>query len=128
MDENVGKYYIELGQWLLEHPGFDPGTTTINMFAWGDEFKRLAKSFGACEKVIRDDYYILRKRFGPIIFDLFSTRTSVCERVQVGEKEIPEQVIPARSEEIVPAHKEPIYEWKCPESILADTKADEVTT
>jgi hypothetical protein len=55
--------------------------------------------------------------------DLYSSKKDICRRIQVGEKEIPEQIIPAKPEEIIPAHTEPIYEWRCPESILEKNRS-----
>lgn len=43
-------------------------------------------------------------------------KTNVCERVKVGEMEIPERVIsarPAEDERVVPAHVEEVFEWRC---------------
>ena len=43
-------------------------------------------------------------------------KSNVCERVKVGEREVPETVIPARpaqAEVVIPARTEEIFEWRC---------------
>src|SRR6267142_3161814 len=117
-----GESFVRLGQFLIEHPEFETTlpTTRLNFVATGEgQLESLAKSFGECKKVVDDNYFILRKQFGTVEVDLFTYREQICERVKVGEKEVPEQIVPAREEEIVPAHTEPIYEWKCPDSLLS---------
>jgi predicted RNase H-like nuclease len=46
-------------------------------------------------------------------------RNAVCERRQVGTKEVRRQVAVTTREEVV---QEPVYEWTCPDSLLASAK------
>ncbi len=124
MNMSVGEMFIEAGRFLLAHPKIAERVSdqTVNISTWDKErFLELAREFGACEKTDDGTHYILRKSFGGLVFDLYIVRSQICERVQIGEKEVPEQIIPAKAEEFIPAHTEPIYEWKCPESVLSRT-------
>jgi hypothetical protein len=119
---SIGNDFIALGQYLNERPEVAEEITAKQFSVYVSDLKELAKHIGACEKISRDSYFSLLKTFGSVWVEFFTMRENVCERVKVGEKEIPEQVIPAepaKPEQIVAAHTEPIYEWKCPESILA---------
>ena len=43
-------------------------------------------------------------------------KPGVCERVKVGERPVPETVVPARpaeAERLIPAHTEEVWEWQC---------------
>lgn len=82
-----------------------------------------AKIFGSCEKNVDEAFYRLIKKFGVIELRAIEYRSAVCERIVIGVKEIPETILPAREETIVPAHVEEIYEWHCPESLLASDSA-----
>jgi hypothetical protein len=46
-------------------------------------------------------------------------RNQVCERKQVGTREVRRQVPVTTREEVV---VEPVYEWSCPDSLLASAK------
>jgi hypothetical protein len=81
---------------------------------------KYAAAFGkAAKDVLGDNLFILRRTFGTIKLEANWTRDRVCERVVVGQREIPDQIIPAKPEEFIPGHKEDVYEWRCPESILS---------
>jgi hypothetical protein len=92
----------------------------VNLFAWTKEsFTEKAKIFGAAKKASDENYLMLQKRFSSTVgVDLNGHHSEICERVQVGEREIPEVIVPAQNEQIIPARVEPIYEWKCPDSVL----------
>jgi hypothetical protein len=66
-----------------------------------------------CEKEHTDNYFHLVRKFGPHTLKVTWGRDDVCERVQVGTKHVPEEVIPA--------HDEPIYEWDCTKPILGSS-------
>jgi hypothetical protein len=63
---------------------------------------------GKFEKRAITDYFWLRKEFGPISYDLNVARSTICDKVVVGTRVVPE--IPA-----VPEHVEEVIEWKCGE-------------
>jgi hypothetical protein len=68
------------------------------------------------KKVADDSFELIAKREGFSVKGYFQ-RDAVCTRVQVGVKQEPEHVLPARpaeEERIIPAQEVPIYEWRCP--------------
>lgn len=86
-----------------------------------EQMTAIAKAFGTCKKKFEGEWFRLIKTFGVITLTATDLRSSVCERVQVGTKVIPEQISPAveaRPEEVIPEHEEAIYEGYCPESLL----------
>lgn len=84
------------------------------------DMARLAKSIGVpFEKTSSDTWYSLRKRFGPHTIQVTSARENVCEQVLVGTKTVqkPDPDLLAAVPTVTVA--EPVFEWKCPDSILA---------
>lgn len=76
-----------------------------------EDFKKTAKIIGRAKKDWSDSHVSMEKQFSrSVVFRNYISRKQVCERVVVGTKEIAEQVIPARTEEIV--------EWKCSNKAL----------
>lgn len=106
----------ELALFLMWHPEVKlPSTTEINIFgATQAELIAGARAFGQSEKIYSNDYFTLRKAFpGGIHLDFFCDRAKVCERRVVGQRTVPEHVIPAQAETVVPEHVEDIVEWDC---------------
>jgi hypothetical protein len=86
-----------------------------------EELQAAARVMGGFKKKF-DDYYVnLTKKFSKTLsMEAYIPRNQVCERVVVGQKEVPAQAaIPARE-----AHMEDIVEWRCPEdfSLLKEDK------
>lgn len=115
--------FIALGSFLAEHPDLDAVVSEQKINVYLPDLAKYARSIGTCEKVHEDRYYNLRKSFGKVTVDFFAMREEVCKRVKVGEKVVPEHIIPARPEEVVPETKEDVYEWQCSESLLATEEA-----
>ena len=90
-----------------------------------EEFATFARAMGSGKKSFSNNYAGLDKTVGVMEFRVYAARETICHRVQVGEKAIPaqpERIEPAQPERILPAEPEriePIYEWVCPESLLA---------
>jgi hypothetical protein len=105
------------------NPDFPQFLDEINVFERGgrEALARQARCFGHCEKDVDDVWFMVKRDFGQIRLVLNAYRDKVCERVLVRTEEVPEHIIPAIAEEIVPAHKKEIYEWKCPDSLLNTT-------
>jgi len=117
----------DLADWVESHSHPElqiPGLDRVDIFPHddGESLPLYAKAMGTVEKEADDSFFMLRKNFGSIQLEVNWWREQVCERVKVGEKVIPEQIFPAKSEEIIPEHVENVYEWKCPESILTGKK------
>ena len=86
----------------------------------------LVRALGTCTKHYNEDFigaFAVRRMFGSIAFRGIANRDAVCERVEVGQNHIPECVIPAKPEETIPAHIEPIYEWRCSDTTLLEEPA-----
>jgi hypothetical protein len=113
-------------EYLESHPDIAPSmaTTCLNLWASSkEEFLTLRRKTGASEKVtwgLNDERLALRKHFrGGFYLDVNVDKEQTCQKVQVGTKVSPahdEIKIPAKPETI-----EPVYDWICPDSFLADT-------
>jgi hypothetical protein len=99
-----------IADWIEVHPDLPlPSQTQLDFLSGVDtkeDLAKFARGFGEC-----------KKDFGGIKLRAVAWRKNVCERVVVGTREVPEEIIPAR---LVPAHMEDIVEWKCPESLLEE--------
>lgn len=110
----------QVADFFAEHPELcPPYGETFNIFAHDREhLAEKARSFGTCDKVEQDYWYVLRKVFGPHKVDLTIERECVCTKVQVGTRTVtkpdPEAIAAVPTIEV----EEPIYEWECPDSIL----------
>lgn len=113
----------KLADWLEAHPGLpEPTLARVDLWAWNKkDFTTYARLMGSATKQITDYHFMLKTSAeeSGIPVELTIRREEICERVPV-EVEVPEQIIHARAEEIIPAHVETKYEWRCPESILAE--------
>ncbi len=90
-----------------------------------EQFNAHARALGSFEKQQDDDGndFLLVKYFGNRRLEVQVDRVAVCERIVVGTEEVPETVIPAQEEKVIPAHTRERYEWKCP-SVLADLEPE----
>jgi hypothetical protein len=96
----------KLADFVEKHPTLGEELSAVSILVYActsEEFIQLAKELGSGEKVSEDSWYTLRRRFGPHRFELFTDRNEVCERVLVGTQTV----------------LKPVYEWHCPDSILA---------
>ena len=76
-----------------------------------------ARAMGSVDKIMDNNYFNIRKSFGPITYEVYAPREEVCERVVVGTKHIPASFVPEQYSE---AHEEEIIEWHCPEALLME--------
>lgn len=109
------------------------GGLTLYLFALSKEdFAKQARLIGSAEKQDNGMYLTMHKNFSPTVkLDLSCDRDKICERVQVGERVLPaepERIIPETILPAKPETREPIWEWRCPDSLLALDKADAITT
>lgn len=132
MDE-ARKKFIDglraLADWFEAHPDIPTprGEVAINLYSMDtkEEAATFARALGRCDKRYQDSILYISRRFGAIRLEALFMRDSVCTKRVVGTREIPEQVIPARSEEIIPARTEEIVEWDC-EPILKPSDPEPV--
>lgn len=88
-----------------------------------EEFQRCARALGTFAKTADDNYFNCTREFdNGARIQVFIARSAVCERVQVGVKHFPEEVIPAK---VIPAREEPIYEWRGGAAAQAVTRTTE---
>lgn len=65
-------------------------------------------------------FFVLRRRITPhTTIEVTLAREQACERVQVGTETV---MVPAEDAPMVEV-EQPVYEWKCPESLLAGAEA-----
>jgi hypothetical protein len=111
-----------LADFFEAHPEQLPSGVTVNLYPGTKEkFQSFLKAAGSVTKEYREAHDLMwaRKDFGGGVgIDCNIARSKVCERVLVETRIIPEHVIPASAETVVPAHEEPVYEWRCG-SVLA---------
>lgn len=79
----------------------------------------IAKGLRTFDKNYSDSLLTVSRKFGPVNARFVASRSSVCKRVVVGIEEIPEQVIPAKEAQVIPAHTVEKVEWDCTPSLLA---------
>lgn len=105
-----------LTEFLDSHPAAPlPYLGTMNAFVeTKEEMAEAARGIGGkIAKDSLDNFYYLRKEFGPIGYHVNIEREKICKKVVIGTRTIPatpERTIPA-SPEIV----EEITEWQCGE-------------
>lgn len=121
--ENFIRGLREMAQFLEANPDTDPTTYPGNgrEFSVYDRHEKsdaamLAKLMGKCDKEFTSEQFVLSKTFGgeggPRLAFYFM-RATVCERVVVGQKVIPAQVVPAKEEYTLPEVVIDEVEWRC---------------
>jgi hypothetical protein len=71
------------------------------------------------KKVLSDTFFSVESEIENFTLKISVYRNQVCEKRQVGTREVRRQVPVTTREEIV---QEPVYEWTCPDSLLASAK------
>ena len=107
--------------WLEQHPTYINlySTLRVDTFVYSkEELAEAARIMRHADKSVIGDYFTVRKTFGEHTVDVNAPRTEVCRKVVTGTREIPEQVVPARTEDIV--------EWVCDEPLLKPTVSEAV--
>ena len=118
--------FRQLADFIEAHPEFshDYSGYVISNCGVGDtkeNVRNCALAMGYADKEFTENGLLrLVKKFGPglthhVAFD----RSAVSERVVVGTKEIPEHVITASAEMVIPSRTEEIVEWKCEPILMA---------
>lgn len=107
----------QIADFLEAHPEIDlPEARLTNYSLDKSKAPLVARAMGKAEKVWADTLFTLRRNFGEITLEYHGLRSNICERVIVGKTHVPEVHVPARIAEeahTVPAHEEPVYEWRC---------------
>lgn len=109
----------ELADFVDRNPELFTYGITVDLFAEDRaEFAEKARAFGSAEKRTMGSWYLLRKRFGPHTLELTIEREKICERVQTGTRIVTKPDPVAVADVPLVDVEEPVYEWKCPDSIL----------
>ena len=102
----------------ISYPDFSMNHYVYPEYSGGEEvqgsaLKKIAsaaKAMAPCEKTYGEHYFKIIKKFGIVNLGFSTSRGGICTSRVVGQKEIPEQIIPARTEDIL--------EWDCAPSLL----------
>lgn len=114
----------ELADFVEAHPEIDAASTfTLNLWMHeksdlADWMKRLGGKWDKYTGL--DAYFIMRRMFGPHRIELNANREAVCERTQVGTKTVEKPDPELLAAVPLVTVEEPVYEWKCPDSLLAE--------
>lgn len=105
----------ELANFYEFNPDLEvPALRSFDTFVGNKEsLRQYAERLGSFEKVEQGSYFVLRRWFGNIKFEVNIARDKVCRRVKVGEREVPAK----------PAHTKPIYEYECPDSLFRENES-----
>jgi hypothetical protein len=127
MDKSEREYVEGLramADFLEEHPEGIPTYTGIVIDHYpGTKADLVAKAReigGKWDKADLGSIFLLKQSFGPHSIEINVDRSEVCERVATGEMETVTMTDPNAPKITV---TQPVYEWKCPESLLADAEA-----
>lgn len=108
-----------LADWLEATPDFDlPLVCASHLTHNVAELARLGSLMGTAEKTTSGSFVGLRRRFGPVELKVQAFHEDVCERVQVGTRPAEKVKLPEGATWQTEIVEEPVYEWRCPESIL----------
>lgn len=119
--------------WLEANPTLIPEFSHFRAVVYAKDPEDLAakmRVLGPCEKHTTDWSIGAIRKFGEHAVDLFTERSNVCERIEVGEEEVEEEVsdadpIPEGARVVGTVVRQvirrtvPKYEVKCPPSLLA---------
>jgi len=96
---------------------------------WGRDkatLSALARAFGKCDKVYRDDLFELHKQFGAITVKVVAARSAVCRQVVTEEKVtemVPDPAVVENAPLVEVERVVQTVEWVCYDPILAETAA-----
>ena len=110
-----------LADFLEQTPEFDDFCLPLEVLSFAKGKMQLAataKLIAPCIKQTCGDwFYFIRDFGGEVRIKACIERTALCEKVEVGKR-----IVPARPETVLPAtpeKEETVWEWVCPDSILA---------
>src|SRR6185436_13988075 len=66
-----------------------------------DDAVNVVRALGSCHKRYDDNLFRVTKEFGAVTASFIFMRGAVCTRRVVGEEEIPEEIVPAHTREII---------------------------
>lgn len=103
----------QLADFYEDRPNLPQPSTSLCAYMPKSLARETMSSIGNFEKEYNGDYFSALKTIGGLELRFATPRENVCEKVVVGTKLIPRQVLPATAETIIEAHEEEITEWQC---------------
>lgn len=104
---------------IVEHSTEELDLVGITVNSWcatPEQMVQRAKGIGGrFDKVVLDNYYVLRQPVGEHTLDVFMPRTAVCTKVVVGQEEVE---VPDPDAPRITITRD-ITEWDCTPSVLA---------
>lgn len=101
----------EVADFLEKNPSVPcPRYETLYVPTDKDGLREAAKAPGHADKGAFGEQFYIDRTFGPVKITFAADRAEVCRKVVKGTREVPERVVPARTEEII--------EWECTDPLL----------
>ena len=88
-----------------------------------ETFAATVKTFGGGSKVSDKETISFIPDAMPRV-RITTWHSKICERVVVGTREVPEEVVPPTKGYVVPAHTEEIVEWRCRPILQTETESE----
>jgi len=79
--------------------------------------------FGSFQKEDAGPQLWATRQFGSVELKVIASKEKTCERVQVGERVVEREVYPDDVKPTIETVTEPVYEWMCPPSWIAEPVA-----
>ncbi len=119
--QEIIKSLRDMADYLESHEfdlggGIGFGSPELYLFTDGSGFLENVKRMGGFTREFNDYSAQAVRKFGDAKFIIHASRPAVCEKVEVGVRVVP--ATPQRIIEAQPERVEPVYEYKCPESLL----------
>ena len=117
--------------WIEANPITAPITSNLSIYSYNtkDEAREIARLATPIEKRYDSNFARLIKRFsngtdhiGTIEIDFTFYRDAICRKVET-TVEVPETIVPAKNEEVIPAHTKTEVTWICDEPLLSTEEA-----
>lgn len=111
----------DMANFIERHPDAVCEFTHVHICEF-DKITALARrGYGLLKKEVTSNWFMLVKEFGPRVkIEWNESRERVCKKVSKGTKVIPAEPAKTVTIEAKPERVEEIFEWECPESLLAD--------
>lgn len=123
----MAERYRAMADYLEAHPDTPVNKRVVTFDIWSKtdtaaQRRELIAAVGSVEKVYLGSLFVLRKQIAEDVQIEWNTnRENACRQVQVGEREVELPAQPAREARTI---VEPVFEWRCDESVLTDDDAE----
>ena len=102
----------ELASWIEQHPEIALPEQDLKVYALNtkEEAAAVLRALKPCTKKYTDEFFHIKRNFGPITYDVVFYRKEVCVRRVVGVETVEARFIPAQT---IPAQTVEKVEWDC---------------